>query len=330
MQPPRTLALASLLGVALAAMPAAAADPNPAELTFNRGLEYMNAGRLEMACPLIEESFRLDPLPGTLFALVDCEKQRGRIATAVARCDEYIAMVQTLPPDKKVKHRDRERDARAWRAELVMQIPRLVLSLPVGAPAGTVVKRDGVALPPSQIDAAVELDPGEYVVTTQAPGGPVTEIVVQVSAGERKEVELTVQAPATTRAPDTWPDVRTLVMFGAAGLGAAGILAGGITGALAISKRSVMDEPTAWGGTNCSGAACTAAGKSAASSVETLGLVSTIGFSVGVAGLGAAAALFLTAPPKTTAAKTALHERVVVDVIVAGDGGAALSVRGAW
>jgi hypothetical protein len=329
MQPPRTLALATLLGVALMATPAAAADPDPAEVSFNRGLEHMNAGRFAQACPLLEESFRLDPLPGTLFALADCEKQRGRIATAVARCDAYIAMVETLPPDKKVRHRDRERDARAWKAELVPQIPRLVLTLPQGAPAGTVVKRDGVALGPSEIDAAVELDPGEHVVTTQAPGGPVTEVVITIGAGERKEVELAVKTPVTSPAPEQGqgPDVRTIVMYGAAGLGAAGLLVGGITGVLALGQRGVMDEPTAWGGTSCSGAACTAEGKRAASSLKTLGLVSTIGFGAGAAGLGAAAVLFFTAP-SASAAKTARHPRV--HVIISGDGGAALHVRGVW
>jgi hypothetical protein len=188
----RVTAIAFGFSALLLAGGAAADEYDPAEVSFERGVELMEAGRFAQACPLIEESYRVDPRPGTLFTLAECEAKRGRLATAVARYDEYLKMYEGLPQAKKAAQRERERESRAQKAELEMQIPKLVLILPEGAPPGTVVKRDGAVVAVSALGAALEVDPGEHVVTTQAPGGPVTEERVTVKRTERKEVRLKV------------------------------------------------------------------------------------------------------------------------------------------
>src|SRR5262245_2386168 len=116
MRAPRFVAIASLLLATSRAGAAFAADKDPAELAFDRGIEHMQAGRFAEGCPLIEQSYTLDPRPGTLFALADCEVQNGRLATADARYDEYLRMYEALPREKKLKQGTRERDARAVKA----------------------------------------------------------------------------------------------------------------------------------------------------------------------------------------------------------------------
>jgi hypothetical protein len=78
------LSAVCLLSSLLLAAPAAAGDKETAKGLFDRGIDQMEAGHYDKACPDIAESYRLDPQPGTLFTLAECEVKRGRLATAVA------------------------------------------------------------------------------------------------------------------------------------------------------------------------------------------------------------------------------------------------------
>src|SRR3954471_20410735 len=107
MRAARTLTAAILCAALSAASGARAAEPERAQALYDRGLSSMNAGRFDEACPAFEQSYKLDPLPGALYTLAECEAQRGRFAAAAARYDEYIALYATLPPDKKLKQGER-------------------------------------------------------------------------------------------------------------------------------------------------------------------------------------------------------------------------------
>ncbi|WP_437670114.1 tetratricopeptide repeat protein [Sorangium sp. So ce131] len=338
---------------ALAAAGAASAEPDPAQAAFDRGVAHMEAGRFEQGCPEIAQSHALDPRPGTLFTLAECEALRGRLATAIARFDEYLALYPTLTPQQRRSQGDRERSARAQRAALARDVPELKLALSPGAPADVVVERDGQVLPREAIGASVPVDPGEHAIKAQAPGGPALELLVRVDKREKKTVTLEVMpplprqrppevpppekpaveekrgaggaaamAPPAAKAPDTGAGGRRAAVYVAGGLGLVGLAVGGVTGALAIQKKGVVDE-------RCAGTACDADGMAAADAMKSLGLASTIGFAVGIAGAGAAAVLLLTEPePASTGASGGAW--VAAGVAPFGPGGAALEVRGAW
>jgi hypothetical protein len=89
----------------------------------------------------------------------------------------------------------------------------------------------------------------------------------------------------------------------AGGIGAAGLVTGGITGALVFSKKSEIDD-------NCRRFDCNRQGKQAADSAQTLALVSTVGFAVGVVGCATAAVLLLTSPKEERAAARRLDMNV--------------------
>ena len=61
-----------------------------AEVLFEDGVRLMKAGQFDEACPKIAESQRLEPRPGTLFTLAECLANDGKIATALARYEEYL------------------------------------------------------------------------------------------------------------------------------------------------------------------------------------------------------------------------------------------------
>jgi TolA-binding protein len=63
-------------------------DPATAEVLFRTGRLHSLAGEYAAVCPLFAESLRLDPAPGTLLNLADCEEHIGRTATAWAHFRE--------------------------------------------------------------------------------------------------------------------------------------------------------------------------------------------------------------------------------------------------
>jgi hypothetical protein len=243
----RILAALALAGGTLLAGAASAADPDPAQL-FDRGVADMDAGRLEQACPAIAQSYQIDPRPGTLFTLAECETKRGRLGAAAARYDEYLALYPTLSADKKAKQGDREKTARAQRAALAPRIAELTLVLPPGTRRGTQVTCDGAPIAAGTFGTPFPVDPGEHVATTQVPGGPVTSVRITLAKGERKAIALEVkesavdEAPRAAQPPPAEPPPvagpnKAVVAAGGA-LAGAGVIAGAVFTGLSFSKAS--------------------------------------------------------------------------------------------
>jgi hypothetical protein len=344
----RCLALAWSTGALALAAPCAAQDVAAAEALFTRGLSDMKAGQYETGCPAIAESHRLDPRPGTLFTLAECEAQRGRIATAAALYGDFLSLLARVPPDQRRKHSDREQRAIAMKAELGSQVPRLTLRLPPHAPTDTLVRRDGVALAGPSLGLGLPMDPGEHTISVEAPGRPTTEVKINLIKGEDRQVMLEVKTsagPSTSPEPkeearprhvsaavlqpasDVGPSRRRVVALAAGGLGSAGLVVGGITGALTLGQKGTITA-------NCGpDRVCNHEGRSAVDSAQTTGLVSTIGFGVGLLGTGVAVALLLTEPASPNGATTARHESatwIYRGVFSWDRGGAVLGLQGAW
>jgi hypothetical protein len=322
----------------LVAAASRAAGADPAQVTFDRGVADMEAGRFERACPSIEESYKLDPRPGTLFTLAECEAGRGRLATAVKRYRDYLAFWAALPADKRQKQSDRVETARRQQVALLPLVPELTLALSPSAPSGTLVIRDGDVVPAAALGVPSPVDPGEHVVTTQAPRGPVSKVRITVAKGEKKSVVLEVRVAEVSPSVLAEPPVRVApkaeaatsgqrigaFVVGSAGL--AGIVVGATAGGIAVAKKSVVDKECGLGGI---AAACNPQGKAAADSLQAFGTVSTVGIVLGLAAVGAGVALFTT-EPKAKANAAGKGPRVRADVLAAGPRGAALGVRGAW
>ncbi|WP_437317050.1 tetratricopeptide repeat protein [Sorangium sp. So ce385] len=329
--------------------PALAQDIASAEVLFERGLADMDAGRYETGCKALAESQRLDPRPGTLFTLAFCESKWGRVATAVARLGDYLRLVEGLPPDQKARQRERAEAAAAERARLAPRVPELTLSLPPGAPAGTVVTRDGLVLGEASIGVALPVDPGEHVVSTRAPGGPVWEQRIAIAEREKKQIALEVKratgavapappspggeaaaAPAPSPGGEEVSSGRRAAVYVAGGVGVAGVVLGGVMGALTFGQRGTIADHCGAGVGARDARACDTTGYDAAQSASTTGLLSTIGFGVGLAGLGAAAVLYWTEPKGASPKAGAAPTWVSTGVLAAGPAGTVVGVRGAW
>jgi hypothetical protein len=245
--PSSLIAAIVLVAALLSAAPSFAAGPESAQGLYDRGFEAFKAGRYDEACPALERSYELEPLPGALFTLAECEAKRGRLAVAASRYDEYLRVYAALPPDKQARQAEREKVARATRAAIAARIAELTPVLPPGAPRETRVTRDGTPVPAAALGVPALVDPGEHVITVQVPGGPASEMRITLAPGERKGVALDARQGMATAitaggaAPDGAPQGeganRALLIAGGTVAGAAAVTGAVLTG-LWASKGS--------------------------------------------------------------------------------------------
>jgi hypothetical protein len=348
----RSIGILALVAPLAFASPALAQDIATAEALFNRGLAEMEAGNYTAGCPAIAESQRLDPRAGTLFTLAQCEVRWGRIATAVTRLGDYLQLYDRLPTGQKVRQGDRAKVAREQLEKLTPEVPELTLSLPPGAPAGTVVKRDDAVVAGAALGIGLPVDPGEHVVSTQAPGGTLWELRITIAKGEKQPLVLevkpapTVEArpamapPSVVAAPvlpppvlplppaESGPSSRRVAIYAASGVGIAGLVLGGVMGGLALGKKSIIESHCGSAIHLAEPTRCDKDGFDAGQSVKTLGLVSTIGVVAGLAGVGTAVVLLVTEHRPAKPATAAQKPWISPDVLSLGPTGATLGAVG--
>lgn len=293
------------------AAPAHAQEAMGAEVLFNEGVTSMKTGDFAAACPKIAESQRLEPRPGTLFTLAECHFHEGRVATALARYDEYLREFERMGEDERRRQRGRDAVARRRKDELGPRVPKLKLILPSGAPEGTRIRKGTVWLTQASIGVELPMDPGKHQFVVVTPDG--SERAFELELREGKPAELVLELPRATPRPkaDSKKSApaqvshqrkrasmprhaakdRTLA-YAAFGVGAAGLAVGITAGVLVFSKRATIEDNCGIGGDEH---ACNSAGKDAADSAQRFALISNLGFAVGAVGVGAGTVLFLSA-----------------------------------
>jgi hypothetical protein len=279
---------------------AAAQDSAAADALFDAGLSEMKAGNYDSGCPKLAESQRLDPRPGTLFTLAECEAKGDKLATAYVHYEDYLRVFSRMAAKEQKAQRGRDAVAKAALERIGPEIPKLTLKLPDGAPADLVVIRNGTRLGTATFGVALPVDPGEQVVVVELSDGSRGEQRITLAKGEKRE--LVLELPAKPAAPESAPaaanpETRAVevssgggsntLAYVLGGVGIAGIAVGSVTGVMVLGKKSTIDD-------HCNGSKCDQQGLDAADSAKSLGLVSTIGFGVGVAGLAVATVLLVT------------------------------------
>jgi tetratricopeptide (TPR) repeat protein len=278
------LLFACALGSSAAAQSSAAA----AEALFEKGLSAMQAGRFDEACPALAESYRLDPRPGGLFTLAECENKSGRVATAAAHYQDYLRLVEKLPAPQRGAQKAREKVSREQLAALEPRVPKLTIQLAEGTPEGATVFLGKLELGQPSLGVALPIDPGKHVVRLEMAGRSPTVLDVVLAEGEAKSVELELGALPSEEAapqvpvgppeevPPSGGSGSALTPLGlvVGGVGVAGLIVGGVTGALVFAQKSTVDE-------HCVGNVCNQEGLDATETASTFGLVSTVGFIAG-------------------------------------------------
>lgn len=338
---------------------AGAQDLAAAQVLFDKGRAAMIAKDFDIACPALRESQRIDPRPGTLFTVAECEADAGLYASAVAHYEDYLEVFGRMDQQEQLKQEARGRKTRstAQKERIGPLVPFLTVVLSRNVPSGTRVRRDDLELTSASFGVALPVDPGTHVLTVTPPDQASFEIKVTLKESEKKTVivEMPVAPPApsvtagaststvfTGTTPSTsasasataggvvgpsstWSMAKTGALV-AGGAGFVGLVVGAVTGVVVVGYKGVIDA-------HCTAAfKCDPDGLAAAESSKAMGLGSTIGFGIGLGGLAAAALLWGVAPspPKLGAAPPKVT--LSFDVVPQGHDkvGAFAVVQGSW
>lgn len=281
----------------------------------------MAAGSYDIACARFRDSDKLDPAVGTRFNLADCEEKRGRLATAWSL---FRGVVADLAQDD-----DRRPIAEERAKNLEPRLPIVTLVRTKYTPSKVRVRVDGVELGEASYGVPLPMDPGEHDLSIVAEQGKQPESrAFSVKEAQTMQIPLQlagVEPPSEQPSADAAPPqgdagARQRWALIAGGVGVGGIVFGSVTGLVTLSKKSTADA-------NCSNARerCNQAGIDANESGKTFAMLSTLGFGVGVVGLGVGTYLWLTGPAHPSA--PAATARLLPNVSV-GDGCGFVSVAG--
>jgi hypothetical protein len=286
----------------LAAARADEAASQRAERLFREALSLVRAGDYPGACPLLDESERLEHAIGTAFDLADCYEHTGKLATAL---DLFLRVQREATVAGKA---EREKIAQTRATALATRVAQLDVTLAEAAPSERVLL-DGTDLPTAP-PAALPVDAGTHTLSASAPGRKIWSMSVDIADGEHRALTvptLEAEAPAVGLARTggrasvvaevpraSSASTQKTVAIVSAGAGAAGLLAGAVAGVVSLIAHDHAQEecPKDKFHFRCP----TQAGADDWNVATNAGTASTVGFVVAGACVGLAVTLWLTAP----------------------------------
>lgn len=306
--------------------PTTGGTPQDADRLFQQGLEHMKAGDFNLGCPRLAASYRLDPLPGALFTLAECEAGWKKSATALSHYQDFVSALTAMTAERRETFEERRRIAAGQIAVLSVSTPELTVEVPQNSPVNLVVKFDAAIIPPSSYGVGRRVDPGLYTATAEIDGSRIWERSITLEQGDHARVVVTVAPQAQGSAPVAADAARTGTeaidnhtsplrtwAYVAGGVGIAGLATGLVSGALALGQKGTIDS-------NCVDLKCNSQGRTALDSARGEARVSTVAFSVGLLGAAAAVILWSVAPSSTIAAKSRRAESFQSHLRVTGSG----------
>ena len=267
-----------------------------------QGVQLADAGKCPEAIEKLSRAESLYHAPTILGRLGECQVTVGQIVLGTENLNRVVR--EQLPPNApKAFKTAQERAAKV----LETALPRIAYLTVTIEPreAQPSVTVDGSPVSSALIGVERPTDPGKHEVVAKAPGYLEAKTGVELAEGARQAVTLkltldpnapltpppTGETPAPTTAPAT-PDAVPPKSGGAKtlsyvmlGVGGVGLAVGGVTGFMALGKKGDLDCPD----NTCSGAEA-----QELDSANTLALVSTIGFGVGIAATAVGVVLLVT------------------------------------
>jgi hypothetical protein len=317
--------LLAVSAVSLAAPVARAGGVTEAETLFREARKLAEAGDWASACPKFAESERLDPAPGTLLNLADCEEHFG----ALVKAREHFGLAASgFRQGEKGRAVAMERSA-----ALDKRIAHLTLRLAPSVPPTVTVRNAGVIVDPAMLGQSIDSDPGGREIVVSLAGRVDRKYTVTLEEGAHKEqilelgdpVQATVpptvgvvpvpptgvapvgpggETPAgQTGAVETPPQAsspkNTALVITFLAAGGASLIAGGVTGVITMNDASTVRSNCILNTRTCS----TQQGVDAGAQGQTMSIVSTITLIAGAA-LAGVGGYFLLFPPKGGASST--------------------------
>jgi hypothetical protein len=279
---------------------AQASDGERAQELFDRGVALMETNRFDEACPILQESHRLEAAGGTALNLAYCFERATKLIAAERA---YREAERIADADGRA---DRRAQAQARRAKLVARIPTILLTVPSSAVDVLEIRVDEHVLTanertidPSTSVATIRVDPGAHVLEVQSTSGARATRRLVAEDGQSisvviEERELSGHAPA--RAADSTANAPAPPYSGrkttalAVGIGGAAVVAvGSVFGILALTEHAESERL-------CPNGECAPGGIDAERTADAFGWTANACLGAGIVALGVATALWLTAP----------------------------------
>ncbi len=267
-----------------------------ADALFAEGRDLLEKGKFPEACPKLARSAELSPAVGTLTNLGYCNEQIGKFRSAMNAYAEAETLATAVGDQKRAAI------AKERFVAVEPRAPKLVLRLTPPEARDLALKRNGVAMPKTDLDRPIAVDPQDYALEVAAPGfvtwkstvvvrgdGAVVTVVVPPLEREAAHVE------AATRG-----ETFTLRRVGAVGLGALSMLAIGGGVAMGLAAKSRYDDSSS----HCDASGCDATGVDIQSGAAAQGNVATALIALGILSAGGAIYFWVTGAPERRAAST--------------------------
>jgi hypothetical protein len=310
--------------VAVAPHAGAATDTEKqAQVLFLQAMKLLAGKQYAEACDKLARSQELDPGMGTQFRLAECYEKLGRPASAYV---QYTAVAEAA---KAAGKGEREQVAKRRAAALEPKVARLTIVIPpaVATLPGLSVVRDGIAQPEKLWGIPQPVEPGDHVVTVEAPGKKPWSSKVWAESSAKHTVAVgslddIVVPPPPPPPPRSLAPAIGLGVGGGVGVAVGAVFAGLFAGKSATAS-SVHAQIVAAGGNCLNGGMARYAADcrslaGASTTGDNFGTVSLVGFVVGGAALAGMAAYLLW--PKLSPPRTGL---LVAPVLGAGQAGLA-------
>ena len=261
-----------------------------------QGVQLADAGKCPEAIEKLTRAEALHHAPTILGRLGECQVNVGEVVTGTENLNMVVREV--LPASAPKVFRDAQERAQKVLNAATPKIAHLVIHVsPADVNASVAIA--GKAVPAALLGAERPTNPGTHQVTATAEGYKPANAAVTLAEGAHQEVTLqlekdpaavaalppstagAVAAPPPEAPPEPGAKKSKVPVIVAFGIGGAGLVVGGITGGLAMSKAS-----------DCPNKVCET--QSDLDSAKTMATISTIGFSVGIAGVAVGTILLLT------------------------------------
>ncbi len=256
--------------------------------------ERYGAGEFAAALDLFVRAGKLYDAPTLQFWQALCLENLGRLVEAEARYAEVARTeIHEDTPEAFVKAK---RDSEQALEQLRKRLPTIKVIITHAKDISN-VELDGRVLPPPLVGAPVAVDPGTHVVKVTRSSGIVRTESVAIVESQAEEVyvdfdlpERTPLDPLTSGTEKDQPAVRTWrspVGYASLAIGGLGMTMGVVAGLRAMDKHRTLED-------ECPDDRCPPEVHAEVDSFHTWRTVSTVGYALGVLGLGTGVVLLLT------------------------------------
>lgn len=311
------LSLSSGLITAFLAPAVFAQDPPQAESVAAarslgmQGIQLADSGDCKGAIEKLSRAEALYHAPSILGRLGECQVLVGQVVLGTENLNRVVR--EELAVNAPKAFRDAKERAKGVLNTALPKIARLTVRVePSDAKAQVTVA--GAPIPAALIGVERPTDPGTHEIVVSAPGYLEQRQSVTLAEGGTQELALKLEkdpnvapatpppapppAPLVTMPPqppaDTSPKKDHTLAYVALGVGGAGLVVGGVTGFLALGKKSDLE--------GCVKERCPSSQEDTLDGAKTMATVSTVGFAVGFVGVGVGVVLLLTGGSSTSAA----------------------------